>query len=162
MLPVITEVLRTVIVPIIIGLSSIYFVNRFEREKMLSSEKKERQKEFSILETQYYLLTSRYNNLSLKELEKDFDINLCYIDIVAIKKIIDEVNMIILPNEQKQVCGYLRHSLELREIELKALLDDKSRQFIEKDILQLEGTLIILGDKFLKPIKKFLDTEYKK
>lgn len=152
------EILRIIVVPIIIGLLTIYFKDYLDRQKEKRQVIKDAERELKALETHYFKMRSHFTTLQSLVNESNTNFKKCDEEVKSIFNYLNEIDMEILPRDLKSSCGYLRHAFKMRITEIETI---SKSEYITDDIYkygsQLSGTVAIMDDKYIKPLRKYVE-----
>ncbi|RXY99185.1 hypothetical protein [Fictibacillus sp. S7] len=153
---ILSYTLKNLLVPIIIGISSVYATNKFEQKKFKEAKEDEKKKNLEKLESHYYTIIAHVNSLETLINERVVKRKQCLNEVVAIQKLLGEVNMDILPRELKYYCGYLNHSFDSRIKELEEITDFNKISEVAYWDFQVLNDTNLLQKKYVEPLKGFL------
>jgi hypothetical protein len=156
-LSILLEIFRTLIVPIVIGIATVYFSSIFEQRKLKAAEEKEKKENLNKIESHYFKIVSHTNSLAMFTNEKELNYSKCKIEILAVQKLLGELNIDILPRELKHYYGFFIHSFDKRAIEVIKLLEDScSVSEVAHFDTQLHSTSTLMQEHYITPLKKYL------
>jgi hypothetical protein len=146
-----------VIVPVVIGVATVYINSLFEQRKTKLAEAKEEKNNLDKLESHYFKIISHSDSLLQYTNEPEINHEKCLFSVQSIQKLLSEVNIDVLPKELKKQCGYFIHTFDLRATELKKVVENNSSvSEIAKCDLQIFGSSQLFQQHYIVPLKSFL------